>query len=127
MPKFITPRIEGGTPVRVAEEQPEYEAVDVIFARNHNYSVPVDKEHNAVIMAVTLSGEERQRIINGEDIYIVLLTFGYPQQPIAAFVGPEGAAEMCGLEVKQPNRDYMPLESGEIMDISSEPVGFVEG
>src|SRR5690348_8346607 len=114
MPKFIMPRLEGGRTVRVAEEQPEYQAVDGIFATVKEFPVRRDRDYNGVVMALEFTPEERQAIINGEDAYLVLLTFGYPQQPIAVFVGPEGAAEFCGLTVKQPVRDYQPLESGEV-------------
>lgn len=54
---------------------------------------------NTVIMAFEITGEERQRIINGEDVYVALLTFGHPQQPIMVGVGPEEMAAIHGLRV----------------------------
>lgn len=54
---------------------------------------------NTVVMCFELDGEERQRIINGENLYISMLTYGRPQTPINLSVGPEEMAERYGLEV----------------------------
>lgn len=96
--KNVKPRIQGQV-LRAAENQPEYTPVDILLARNIDYTIPVDKDYNTVIMAFELTGEERQRIINGEDVYVALLTYGHPQQPIMLSVGPEEMAEWHGLEV----------------------------
>jgi hypothetical protein len=81
----VSPRIVGPL-CRVAEDQPQYTPVTVIPAVNPNHPLP---KHNTVIMCFEPSADDRQKIINGENIYIALLTNGSPQQPISISIGPE--------------------------------------
>lgn len=106
--KAVVPRIVG-LQVRVAENQPEYTPVDTIRARHPDYQNS-PKGYNSVIMAFEPSPEERQRLINGEDIYIALLTFGFPQQPIMLSVGPEDMARWHETEVVHKPTPYLRLE-----------------
>ena len=64
--------------VTYAKDQPEYRPLPV--ARLHG-------AEGRVISRWTLTAEERARIAAGEDLYIELLTFGRPLQPILPTVG----------------------------------------
>lgn len=64
--------------VTYAEDQPAYQPLPV--ARLHG-------AEGRVISRWTLTDEERVRIAGGEDLYIELLTFGQPLQPILPTVG----------------------------------------
>ncbi len=76
--------------IRVAEQQPEYEAVDVALVRHPDFSAT--RGYNTVVMAFRPTAEERERIGRGEDVYVALLTFGSPQQPIIVFTGKDEAS-----------------------------------
>ena len=93
----VTPRLTGKI-VRVAESQPEYVPVSVVRATNKQYGTARGKDHNTAIMAFRPSPEERQRIADGADIYVALLTFGHDQQPIIVSAGPELMAMIHRLE-----------------------------
>lgn len=81
--------------------QPEYEPVEIVRATNPDFWVNPKATHNAVVMAFRPSEDERRRLAEGEDIYISLITFGHPQQPILVDVGPQTMAEIHGLQVKR--------------------------
>lgn len=91
----VEPRINGRK-VRVAEDQPEYQALTIVQATNQQYR----GQSNTVIMAFEPTPAERQLIINGAMIYVALLTFGGPQQPILISADVEEMAQLHGLAVE---------------------------
>jgi hypothetical protein len=101
----ISPRIVGPL-CEVAKDQPQYQPVVVIPAVNPRHPLP---RHNAVIMCFEPTAEDRQRVINGENIYVALLTNGAPQQPILITVGPEDMAAWHNLSV--PTREGLQVDS----------------
>lgn len=91
---------------RVAEHQPQYEAVTV--ARLNNPQYPGGPAHpNSVVMAFELDPDERARIAYGAAIYITLLTFGNPQQPVLITVGEDEMAAVFGVATR-PREDEPP-------------------
>lgn len=96
----IAPRLVG-TLVNVAEDQPEYEPVVVLPASHPDFPVMPWAEHNAIIMCFEPTADDRQRIINGENLYISLLVGDEKQQPIMLSIGPEEMAQRYGLQVKE--------------------------
>ncbi len=118
--EFIRPRLLAPV-VRVAERQEEYEPIDAVQAVNPHYWA-ANGCHNTMIMAVSLTGEERQRIINGESIYIALLTYGRPQQPLLVSVGPDDMAAWHNLAVDprspmERERDATAVTPIEVIDV----------
>ena len=83
---------------RLAEAQPEYRPVDVAHYMNRTYKRG-EKWWNTLIYAFRPTDEERERIMLGGDIYISLLTFGDPPNPINIFAGKEDAAKAFGLDI----------------------------
>lgn len=51
----------------------------------------------ALAMVFQPDADERARILRGENVYISLLTFGHPMQPIIVLVGKRDAALAFGL------------------------------
>lgn len=88
----VIPAIAGRV-VRVAEDQPGYEPVSVVLGTDNMYRCP-NGLYNTVVMAFQLTLEERKRIIDGEDLYVSLLTYGEPQQGIRVLVGEKEMAAM---------------------------------
>lgn len=84
MPRPIAPRV-GLPEVMLAEEQPEYLTVCVAM-------VTYTDGTQGIMTRWKLSDEEKAKIAAGEDIYLSLLTFGQPMQPITLEIGrPEWA------------------------------------
>lgn len=111
------PRLSGRK-LRIAEDQPQYEPVTVVLADNRQYPAangfvddPKLRRPNTRIMAFRLTDEDRRRIAAGADVYVAMLTYGNPQQPILLSTGPELMAEIHGLEVTQPVPYCPPLSS----------------
>lgn len=73
-----------------------YVPVRAVFATHPDYPRS-GTSHNSVIMAFRPSPTERQAIANGADIYVALLTFGRPQQPIIVTAGKELMARIYQL------------------------------
>lgn len=126
--KSIPPRLQGPQ-ATAAKDQPQYAPAEVILARDPQYRNPrpeasfivrpsmteeeglrilremktrlrIEEGHNTVIMSFEPTPADRQRLINGENIYIALLTFGKPQQPILVACGPEEFAERYELPIR---------------------------
>lgn len=85
--RAIAPRIEGCREVTLAEHQLEYAPITVAL-------IQYESGGDGVMTRWRLDDAERARIAAGEDIYLGLLTFGKPMQPISMCVGnPWGEAE----------------------------------
>jgi hypothetical protein len=106
-----------GNKIRVAENQPEYTPVTVVVAHNPDFRAPLSpKAMNSVIMAFSLTAEERRRIALGENtIYVSLLTFGNLQQPILLTVGAEEMAERFSLDVLQHCGTVQPEDEADAL------------
>lgn len=74
--------------VTYAKDQPQYRPLP---------TVQLVGEEGRVISRWTLTPEERAAIAAGEDLYIEVLTFGRPLQPILPTVG---LRDLCPLDVK---------------------------
>jgi hypothetical protein len=82
----ITPQLSlvvfpaGTLAVVYAKDQPEY------------LPLPAYQQPDGTVTSCWLpNAEERERLIAGEPIYIDLLTFGQPLQPLRVYVAPEAA------------------------------------
>ncbi|MDI7267494.1 MAG: hypothetical protein QME96_05825 [Myxococcota bacterium] len=84
--RTVAPRV-GFPEIMLAENQPEYLTTCAAVITYDDGSV-------GVMTRWRLTDEERQRIAAGEDLYLTLLTFGRPMQPIMLEVGhPKWAPE----------------------------------
>ena len=79
---MIAPRT-GAPEITVAEDQLEYLPITMALYGD-------ETGVKQMLSRWTFTPEERARIANGEDLYVALMTFGQPMQPISAQVGPEG-------------------------------------
>lgn len=83
-PHPIRPRLGG--PERVyAAGQPEYEPL-AVACYDENWQPSA--RGGTIVSRWTFSADERQRIAAGEDLFIGILTFGKPLQPLVVEVGP---------------------------------------
>lgn len=80
---MVAPRT-GAKEVTLAEDQLEYKPLVAAVYRH--------PEHDGIILLTRwrLTDEDKERILKGEDIYLSVMTFGQPLQPIAIQVGPDG-------------------------------------
>ncbi len=67
MPRCVAPRIEGLDEVMIAEEQEEYLTICAAIC-------PYETGEHGIITRWRLTEEERQRVMDGEDIYLNILT-----------------------------------------------------
>lgn len=81
--RMIAPRT-GAHEITLAEEQPEYMPLTAAVYHHAEMQSPV------LLTRWTFTPEERRRIAKGEDVYIGVLTFGKPLQPLLVQCGPEG-------------------------------------
>lgn len=81
--KTVQP-MTGAHEVTVAANQPEYDPLVCALYWDEDMKTPV------VLSRWKPSDEERERIAAGEDLYLAVLTFGEPLQPLCLQVGPEG-------------------------------------
>ena len=89
MPRPVAPRV-GFPEAMFAEEQPEYLTICVAM-------VTYKDGTQEIMTRWKLSDEEKAKVAAGEDIYLSLLTFGEPMQPIKLEIGrPEWATEDPG-------------------------------
>jgi hypothetical protein len=79
---MVAPRT-GADEITIAEDQLEYKPL-VVAVYQTPQGVPV------LLTRWRLTEEERQLVAAGEDLYLSVLTFGQPLQPIGLQVGPEG-------------------------------------
>ena len=59
-------------------------------------------------MAFRPTPGERERLVAGDDLYVALLTFGHPQQPIRVLAGKEEAAAIFGIRAITINAEPDP-------------------
>lgn len=95
--KMTRPKVTGAEQVTIAEEQEEY--LPIVAARVRMRVTPMSTAAG-LLFAFEPTKDERERIYNGEDIYISLVTFGEPMQPIMVMCGKEEAAQTFGLGVE---------------------------
>lgn len=104
--RMIRPRLDAPQ-VTIAEDQQEYLPVTAAIVRNPQYNAALYAQNgelhkaNCVVLAFRPSDEERARLVAGEDLYVSLLTFMQPMQPILVSVGPEEPAAWYGVEVEK--------------------------
>jgi hypothetical protein len=84
MPRMIAPRT-GAPEQTLAEEQEDYAPLTVAI-----YGDNGDLGPRTLLSRWRLTDEERAAIAAGEDLYIGLVTFGQPMQPISVQVGEGG-------------------------------------
>lgn len=82
--RMIAPRT-GAPEITLAEEQTEYAPVTVAV-----YAHPDLGGARTLFSRWRLTPEERERVAAGEDIYLGLVTFDRPMQPIMIQVGSDG-------------------------------------
>lgn len=86
MPRTVAPRV-GCPEVMLADDQEDY--LTVCAAK-----VTYEDKTVGTMTRWRLSDVERDKITAGEDIYLSLLTFGQPMQPITMEIGrPEWAEQ----------------------------------
>jgi hypothetical protein len=86
MPRMIAPRT-GAPEITLAENHPEYSPVTVAVYGDNRKLGP-----RTLLSRWTFTDEERARIAAGEDVFLGVITFGRPMQPVSLQVGPEGWA-----------------------------------
>lgn len=79
---MIAPRT-GADEITIAEDQLEYKPLVAAVYRTPE-GAPM------LLTRWTFTAEERERIAAGEDLYLGVLTYGQPLQPLAPQVGPDG-------------------------------------
>ncbi|MFL5481164.1 MAG: hypothetical protein ACJ8AK_03160 [Gemmatimonadaceae bacterium] len=89
--RWIRPQLDAPTET-LAEEQEEYCPLTAAFVKHPSYGIARGVDYNTVIVAVRPSDEERRRIAAGDDLYIGVLTYGSPLQPLLVLVGREEAS-----------------------------------
>lgn len=101
----IIPQL-AGPQVRVAESQPQYTPVTVVRLNHPGFDATDDprahcppRRENSVVMAFEPSPEQRAKIASGAPIYVSLITFGRPQQPILLTAGAEEMAAIYNVPV----------------------------
>lgn len=77
--RAIAPRT-GAPEFSLATDQLEYKELTAAGYIN-------EEGHRITLTRWTLDEEERQRVLDGEDVYIALLTYGNPMQPIMVQIG----------------------------------------
>lgn len=93
--KPIVPEVLAPTVV-LAKDQPEYHPIIAAHVTHASYSMAGGR--NTMLMAFEPTPEERQRIANGENIYVALLVYGMPMQPIMVMCGKEEAARVYNIK-----------------------------
>jgi hypothetical protein len=89
--RWIRPQLDAPQET-IAEEQEEYCPLVGAFVTHPEYGLAKGASYNTVVITCRPSDEERKRIAAGDDLYIGLLTFGAPMQPIIVLVGREEAS-----------------------------------
>lgn len=83
--RMIAPRT-GADEVTIAEDQLEYKPLVAAIYVNEQYG----PDALTLLTRWTFTPEERAAIAAGEDVYLGVLTFGKPLQPLSMQVGAEG-------------------------------------
>ena len=92
----IAPEVDAPC-VAIAEEQEQYQTIYAAQVRHP--SLPAPLGWNALLLAFRLDDEQRQAIAEGADLYVSLLTFGGPMQPIVVQVGKHSASAVYNVRV----------------------------
>lgn len=90
---MIAPALPIETQV-IAEEQEEYKPVVAGLVRNPEFQSVRPDGVNTLVLCFRPTPEERKRLAENDDIYIWLLTFGGPMQPIIVSCGKEEAMSL---------------------------------
>jgi hypothetical protein len=95
-PKLAAPQLT------IAEDQHEYKPVTAAMVRHPLYPTTSDRaeDTNSFVLAFQPSVDEVARLADGEAIYVSLLTFNRPMQPIIVSIGAAETAAMYGVEVE---------------------------
>lgn len=80
--RMVAPRT-GADEITLAEDQLEYKPLTAAVYRT-------EEGHVTLLTRWKFTDEERAAIAAGEDLYLGVMTFGGPLQPLMAQVGPEG-------------------------------------
>lgn len=83
--------------VKMAEGQEEYETIEAAVVDHPDFPVG----GNTRVMAFRPTDEERRKISEGADIYVSLLTFGQPMNPLLVLVGKEEAAAVYNVKTTE--------------------------
>jgi UDP-N-acetyl-D-mannosaminuronic acid transferase (WecB/TagA/CpsF family) len=79
--RTISPNLVGIPEVVIAEEQHEYKTMIGGAAVSSEDNMPI------MICRWRLTPAERQKLIDGEDLWTTHLTFGHPFQPLTTDIG----------------------------------------
>lgn len=79
--RTISPNISSMPEMVIAEEQGEYKPLVAAVTFSTDYDSPL------MVLRWKLTPEERQKLINGEDLWTTHLTFDHAFQPLTADVG----------------------------------------
>lgn len=79
----VSPIIPGSEQFEVvyAKDQPEY------------HPLPVLRTENTLVSRWRLTDQERERIAAGEDLFVCVMHFGQPLQPLLPVIGQDQAIE----------------------------------
>lgn len=97
--RMISPQIDAPQET-IAEDQEEYQTVTGAFVNNKSHGIARGASYNTIVTAWRPNQQERRRIAAGDDIYISLLTFGAPMQPVLVSTGREEAAAAFGVGIR---------------------------
>jgi hypothetical protein len=78
---MVRPRVQAPT-VSVAEEQGEYKTLVAARVTNALYGAIPGADHNTLLLCFRPDDAERAALAAGDDLYVALLTFGGPLQPV---------------------------------------------
>jgi hypothetical protein len=89
--RTISPNLKDVEEIVVAEEQGEYKPLVAAVAYATDFESPL------FVLRWRLTPEERQRLIDGEDLWTTHLTFGHAFQPLTTDVGkPDWLPPLAG-------------------------------
>jgi len=94
--RMIAPKLDAPQ-ISVGENQHEFLTITAAMVAHPDFDAPGGM--NTLVYCYRLEEHKRARIAAGEDLYVSLLTFGKPVQPIIVCVGPEGPAAWYGVRV----------------------------
>lgn len=94
----IVPELEARQ-IAVAKSQPQYVPLVGCDVHNPAYASTMAQagRENTLVLAFRPSDAERVKLCAGEPIYVSLLTFGGPMQPILLTVGKDETAATFGI------------------------------
>jgi hypothetical protein len=99
--RMIRPKLDA-LQVTIAEDQEEYKPVTAALVDHPLYTIR-DTDYNTVVLAFRPTADELGQLNDGAEIYVSLLTFGGPMQPIICTVGAQQTADIYGIPVEAPH------------------------